>query len=136
MYLTTFLTESLELLPSGLLKAVDTIGDRLVSKAAQLVHNKTTNICENYMSVCCKMDGGKFFNRIQSGSFQHRCMVAALRVQYGSGWIAHVWRLMFQSASGIMDIFTAWRKQKHFLDSARKVTLKYKKQHSLRVRSL
>ena len=83
------------------------------------------------MSVRCKMDGGKFFNRIQSGSFQHRCMAAALRVQYGSGWVAHAWRLMFQSPSSIMDIFAARRKRKHFLDSARKVTLKYKKQRLL-----
>ena len=46
---SVFITESLDKLPSGLLRAVETIGDRLVSKAAQLVHNKTTNICENYM---------------------------------------------------------------------------------------
>ena len=98
-----------------------------MSKAAQLVHNKTTNICEIFMSVCCKMDGGKFFNRIQSGSFQHRCMAAALRVQYGSGWVAHIWRSLFHTASDIMDIHAAQRKRKHSLDSARKVTLKYKK---------
>lgn len=79
------------------------------------------------MSVRCKMDGGKFFNRIQSGSFQHRCMAAALRVQYGSGWVAHVWQLLFKSSSDIMDVFAGRRKRKHFLDSARKVTQKYKK---------
>ena len=83
------------------------------------------------MSVRCKMDGGKFFNRIQSGSFQHRCMAAALRVQYGSGWAAHVWRSLFHTASDIMDIHAAQRKRKHSLDSARKVTLKYKKQRLL-----
>jgi len=124
--LTTFLAESLEVLPPGLLRAVDTIADRLVTKATQLVHNKTTNLCENYMSVRCKMDGGKFFNRIQSGSFQHRCMAAALRVQYGPGWVAHVWQSLFQSTSDIMDIYATQRKRKHFLDSARKVTQKYK----------
>ena len=41
-------------MPPGLLKLVDIIGDRLVSKAVQLVQNKTTN----FMSVRCKMDGG------------------------------------------------------------------------------
>ena len=50
---------------------VESCGDRLVSKAAQLVSNKTTNISENFMSIRCKMDGGKYFNRVQSGSFQH-----------------------------------------------------------------
>lgn len=97
------------MLPPGLLRA-DTIGDRLVTKPAQLVHNKTTNLCENYMSIHCKMDGGKFFNHIQSGSFQHRCMAATLRVQYGLGWVAHVWQLMFHSASDIMNVYAAQRK--------------------------
>ena len=77
------------------------------------------------------MDGGKAFNCIQSGSFQHRCMAAALRVQYGAGWVAHVWNLMFQSPSDIMNVFAAQRKRKHFLDTARKVTHKYKKQRLL-----
>ena len=58
-------------MPPGLLK----VGDRLVSKAAQLLQNKTTNLSENFR---CKTDGGKYFNRIQSGSFKHRCMAAAL----------------------------------------------------------
>ena len=40
--------ESLEELPPGLLRAVETLGDRLVVKAAQLIHNKTTNLCENF----------------------------------------------------------------------------------------
>ena len=40
------------------------------------------------------MDEGKFFIRIQSGSFQHRCMAAALRIQYGSGWTATVLQFM------------------------------------------
>ena len=39
------------------------------------------------MSIRCKMDEGKFFNRIQGGSFQHQSMAAALRVQHGPGWI-------------------------------------------------
>ena len=36
------------------------------------------------------MDGRKFYNRIQSGSFQHRSMTATLRVQYDPGWTATV----------------------------------------------
>ena len=86
---THFFTELLESIPSGLLKSVDTVGDRLVSKAVQLVQNKT-NLSENFMFIRYKMDGGKYFNRIQSGSFQHRCMAAALQVQHGPGWLADV----------------------------------------------
>ena len=75
------------------------------------------------------MDGGKFFNRIQSGSFQHRCMAAALRIQYGSGWTTTV----LQSIGLTDDLelsnqFTIRRKRKHNRDWARKVCLKYKKQ--------
>ena len=75
------------------------------------------------------MDGGKFFNRIQSGSFQHRCMAAALRVQHGPGWIATV--LMSMGIGGqlqLLDQFTNKRKRKHTQDAARKISLKYKKQ--------
>ena len=55
-----FIPESIEQLPPGLLRAADTLEDRLVKKAAQLIHNKTTNLYENLMSIHCKIDGGKF----------------------------------------------------------------------------
>ena len=75
------------------------------------------------------MDGGKFFNRIQSGSFQHRCMTAALRIQYGSGRTTTV--LQFMGVSENLELsnqFTIRRKWKHDHDSARKVCLKCIKQ--------
>ena len=83
------------------------------------------------MSIRSKMDGGKFFNRIQSGSFNHRCMAAALRVQYGPQWIAQVWKALFHSVGKTLDIYANRRKRKHTLDSARKVLQKYKKQRLL-----
>ena len=55
-------------------------------------------------------------------------MAAALRVQYGSGWVTHVWRSLFYIASDIVGIHDAQIKLKHFMDSARKDTLKHKKQ--------
>ena len=57
--------------PPNFFYDVEAAGDRLVSKAAQLMQNKIINITENCMSIRCKMDGGKFYNRIHSGSFQH-----------------------------------------------------------------
>ena len=65
------------------------------------------------------MDGGKFFNRIQSGSFQHQCMAAALRVQHGPGWIGTVLMSMGIPTEGSGD-------------AARKISLKYKKQRLLK----
>ena len=75
------------------------------------------------------MDGGKFYNRIQSGSFQHRCMAAALRVQNGSGWTTTV--LQSMGCTDNLELskqFTIRRKRKHDHDLARKLSLKYKKQ--------
>ena len=72
------------------------------------------------------MDGGKYFNRVQSGSFQHRSMAAGLRVQYGPGWTTSILNQMgIQSQP--QDEHTKRRKRKCELDNARKVCLKYKK---------
>jgi len=117
----------LDSLPPNFLHDVEAAGDRLVSKAEQLIQNKTTNITENFMSIRCKMDGGKFYNRIQSGSFQHRCMAAALRVQFGPGWTTPT-LANFGIHSSICDNFTTTRKRKYDHDSARKISIKYKKQ--------
>ena len=114
-------------LPPDFLRDIETAGDRLVAKAAHLIQNKTTNITENFMSIRCKVDGGKFYNRIQSGSFQHRSMAAALWVQYGPGWTTSVLSSLGIQSS-ICDKFTNRRKRKHDKDSARKTPLKYKKQ--------
>ena len=80
----------LDKLPPDFLRNIEIAGDWLLAKAAQLIQNKTTNITEIFKFIRCKMDGGKFCNRIQSGSFQHRSMAAALRVQYGPGWTTSV----------------------------------------------
>ena len=117
----------LDKLPPHFLRDVEAAGDRLVAKATQLIQNKTTNITENFMSIRCKMDGGKFYNRIQSGSFQHRSMAAALRVQNGPSWTTSILNRMGLQSS-ICDKFTIGRKQKHDKNTARKVLLKYKKQ--------
>ena len=75
------------------------------------------------------MDGGKLFNRVQSGSFEHQSMAAALRVQHGTGWTIPVMHSMgITSGLEQLEKLTNRRKQKHDLDSARKVSLKYKKQ--------
>ena len=114
-----FIPESLEQLPPGILTAVDTLEDRLVKKTAQLVHDKTTNLCENFMSFCCKMDSRKFFNGIQTGSFSHRSMAATLRVQCGPRWMIHVWQFLFDSIGETPDTYSSRRKRKHTFDSAR-----------------
>jgi len=108
-----------------LLRAVETLTDRLVVKAPQLVDNKTTNLCENFMSIRCKMDGGKFYNRIQRGSFHYRCMAAALRVQRGPKWLSYVWESL-ESVGECFEQIATRRKRRYTVDHARKVSVKYK----------
>ena len=78
-------------IPDDLFFRVQRAGDRLVSMASQLVANKTTNLAECYMNMRCKFDGGKFYNRIKRGGFQHRCYGAGLQFQMGSDWSSQVW---------------------------------------------
>ena len=78
-------------LPDDLFFRIQRAGDRLVSMAPQLISNKTTNLAECYMNVRCKFDGGKFYNRIQRGSFQHRCYGAGIRFQMGPDWSSQIW---------------------------------------------
>ena len=39
-----------------------------------------------------KFDGGKVINRSQSGSFEHRCMGAGLRMNLGPNWGPITWK--------------------------------------------
>ena len=65
---------------------------RLVAKAGQLINNFTTNLAECWMHMRTKFDGGKVINRSQSGSFQHRCMGAGLRLNLGPAWGPNTWK--------------------------------------------
>ena len=56
-------------------------------------------------------------------------MAATLRVQHGPGWTATALMTMCNTRElDLLDQFTNRRKQKHVKDSARKTSLKYKKQ--------
>lgn len=62
--------KTLHSLSNGLLEKVKACGDRLVMLSAQLITNDTSNLAEYYMSICSIFDGGKQYNRVQSGSFE------------------------------------------------------------------
>ena len=42
------------------------------------------------MSIRANYDGGKYFNRIQSGSFEARCYAAGLCCQDGPMWLLNM----------------------------------------------
>ena len=71
---------------------IQTQVSRLVAKAGQLIGNFTTNIAECWMHMRTKFDGGKVINRSQSGSFEHRCMGAGLRMNLGPNWGPITWK--------------------------------------------
>jgi len=55
------------------------------------------------MSVQAKMDDGKQINRVQSGSFEHRCMAAGLSLTLGPIWAVDTWSHLFKTASPIAE---------------------------------
>ena len=108
---------------------VQRAGDRLVSLAPQLISNSTSNIAECFMNIRCKFDGGKFYNQIQRGSFQHRTYGAGLRFQLGPDWSSKIWKQATGSKpTDIAKKFGTTEICKHEHDKKRKSGLKYKEQ--------
>ena len=91
------------------------------------MHNKATNFWKSFMSIHCGMDREMFYNRIQSVSFNHQCMAAALSIHYGVKWMIHVWQSLFDSVGETLDTYSCRMKMKHTFDSAREVLQNYKK---------
>ena len=56
------------------------------------IGNFTTNLCESWMHIRTKFDGGKQINRSQSGSWGGRCAGAGLRCNEGAGWGPSMWK--------------------------------------------
>ena len=102
---------------------------RLIGKAEQLLGNETTNLCESWMHIRTKFDGGKVINRSQSGSWEHRSMGAGLRQNFGRVWGPPVWRCTMHSSPNKVYTNAAERSAKALAtDRKRKATDKAKQQ--------
>jgi len=97
---------TLHSLPDGLLEKVKACGDRLVMLSAQLITNETSNLAECYMSIRSIFDGGKQYNRVQSGSFEGRCYAAGMRVQAGPTWQLETVEHILGEAPGKVSLHT------------------------------
>ena len=73
------------------------------------------------------MDGGKQINRIQSGSFEHRCKAAGLSLTLGPTWIETTWKHLFGTCSAVTTRFVNQQKKKHENDTKRKSSIEYKR---------
>ena len=116
-------------LAPGLFNAVAKCTDWIVSLAPQLVSNQTSNLAESYMSIRSMMDRGKQFNRVQSGSFQHRCTAAGLATQHDPNWTTSFWKAATKQNSGpVLGAHTSAKVQKLEQDHKCKQTVAYKQQ--------
>ena len=112
----------------GLLNAIAKCADHIVSLAPQLITNQTSNLAESYMSIRCIMDGGKQFNHIQGGSFEH-CCAAGLATQRGPGWMTSFWTAATKQEAGlVLSAHTSAKIRKLAADNKRKDTKEYKAQ--------
>ena len=106
-----------------LLHDVQVLVSRLVAKAPRLIKKFTTNLAEAWMHIRCKFDGGKVVNRIQSGSWQHRCMGAGLQPNLGAQWTLKTWSEMTASQpNAIFEEVTTAASKKAECDRKRKAT--------------
>ena len=116
-------------IPEDLFFRIQRAGDRLVSMAPQLITNATTNLAECFMNIRCKFDGGKFYNHVQRGSFQHRCYGAGLRFQMGPDWTSKTWlRATGSNPAPITEEHDNKENQSHEKSAHMKSELPYKEQ--------
>ena len=124
-------------LPPGLFNKVMACGDRLVMLAHQLISNQTSNLAECYMSIRCHFDGGKQYNRIQCGAFQHRCAAAGLAIQHGPTWGVSFWKNSTSTDLGeVMSTYATSRQQQLHKDRTRKQSFSYKSQRRASKRTI
>ena len=114
-------------IPDDLFCRIQRAGDRLVSMAPQLISNSTSNVAEAFMNIRCKFDGGKYYNRIQRGSFQHHTYGAGLRFQLGPDWSSKSWSKTTETEPGELRMsFSEHRVNEHEKMMKRKSTTEYK----------
>ena len=119
-------TRITDALPTGLLTKVLAASDRIVSLASQLNNNVTSNLAETYIDIRTYFDGGKLFNRVQSGSFEARCYAAGLRFQNGIEWCLPAWeKYVGNPATGSLQCLVKQTQQRRQQDKERKSTAKY-----------
>ncbi len=109
-----------------LLHDVQVLLSRLVGKAEQLLGNATTNLAESWMNIRAKFDSGKFYNRSQSGSWDHRCMGAGLRQNLGRDWGPQAWRQMTGTPNNVFTDVATHSANVCTKDQKRKATSKVK----------
>ncbi len=76
---------------AALLTQINRLLNRMAEKANRLINNETSNLAENWMSIRCKLDGGKKVFRSHRFSWYYRCFGAGIRRNQGPCWGAITW---------------------------------------------
>ena len=71
--------------------------NRFANKSDRLI---TTNLCESWMSIRAKFDGGKVVNRCGRGSWHARCFGGALRKNLGEEWSVRTFKHVTKEQGG------------------------------------
>ena len=89
------------------------------------------------MLIRCHFDGGKQYNRIQRGAFQHRCVAAGLAIQHGPTWGVSFWKNSTSTDPGeVMSTYATSRQQQLYKDRTRKQSFLYKSQRCASKRTI
>ena len=110
-----------EIMPieAQIIRDVSLILNNVADKAERLINNNTTNLCESWMSVRSKFDGGKQINRTNRFSWRTRCYGASLRRNVGINWSPEVWKAVTGLPSS-KPFHTLYQKLKRRYISCRK----------------
>jgi hypothetical protein len=87
-------------LTSEIIKDVQKILNRVSEKSNRLIGNYTSNLCESWMHIRSKFDGGKVFNHCNRFSWNTRCYAGALRTNFGPEWVPTTWETKTNSKAG------------------------------------
>ncbi|KAK4882653.1 hypothetical protein RN001_005972 [Aquatica leii] len=101
-----------ELQACGLFEVIKTINARLANNAINLLHDVDTNAAETYNSIIAKFVGGKRINFSLKGSYETRCIAAAISYNTYGDFIRVILSELSKDAPGLhLETFCTKRKK-------------------------
>ncbi|XP_060598342.1 uncharacterized protein LOC132752084 [Ruditapes philippinarum] len=96
---------------------------RIADKSHRLIGNFTTNLCESWMAIRAKFDGGKVINRCSRGSWNARCYGGALRKNKRVEWSPTTFNHVTKEPAGVFFL-SGVRRQAQLLNASSKYKAK------------
>ncbi|XP_060577969.1 uncharacterized protein LOC132735083 [Ruditapes philippinarum] len=118
-----------------LVKDVQFFLNRIADKSHRLIGNFTINLCESWMAIRAKFDGGKVINRCSRGSWNARCYGGALRKNIGVEWSPITFNHVTKEPAGVFFL-SGVRRQAQLLNASSKYKAKPDSKNVRRKRKL